>query len=88
MDRYDIEIHGLGPAHAEDIRKQIFKIFNWERIRVAVVDGAMTDRNGKADPFLRIYSNVDASVLTTYLAGLGLDMRVVDAKFIPAKRNT
>ena len=87
MEIVRVEIHGLGPEPAREMREKIFGFSNWKEVVVTIVDDCSVDRTGTARPFLRIISDEDGSALSSYLAKLGLPMEFPPflRRYIPAK---
>ncbi len=69
-----IEIHGLSPGRAKEVREKIFGFSNWGEVIVTTVHDITVDRAGAHRPFLQIISDEDAHALEPSLATLNLPM--------------
>ena len=83
-----IEIHGVGPALAQEMREKIFEFSNWDEVVVTIVGDCPVDRTGAPRPFLRIISDEDAHALDSHLAKLGLPMEFPPLlrRYLPAEK--
>lgn len=88
----NVEIHGLRPAKAEELRGRIFALFQDEPYAdEMVVTTCLTivrDRHGNDQPFLRLCESPPPHTeeILGRLGVLGMDIEVLDlADFIPKK---